>query len=376
MTQFWDDFPAIEYDIERVQACILESVRSRNATVTEALTDLAGRNGKLLRPGFVVLGARMRGDYELPNASSTDRSASAPPDAEADSSGLKNGSRRATVASEIQTKSRMPADGPLPEKIYRVAAAIELLHLATLIHDDIIDEAKARRGYPTIHSEYGTKQAVLMGDFLFSRCYRILADNATVENARRLAVVVSQIVTGEIDQSVQSVRGAESLSTPRTYLRRVVGKTATLIADSLYLGASEAGIGLAQTLLLRKVGYSIGMAFQIIDDILDFTGRAERLGKAPGSDLKQGIVTLPVIYAMRSATGEEINSRIHYPEELTDADLEEVIGAVERCGGFSMARQKAELYTRRALRQISIFPRGPNRETLAGVTRKLLDREY
>ncbi len=254
-----------------------------------------------------------------------------------------------------------------------MAAAIELLHLATLIHDDIIDEAKARRGYPTIHNEYGTKQAVLMGDFLFSRCYRILADNASVENARRLAVVVSQIVTGEIDQSV---RGPESLATPRVYLRRVVGKTATLIADSFYLGASEADIGLAQALLLRKVGYSIGMAFQIIDDILDFTGRAERLGKAPGSDLKQGIVTLPVIYAMRSETGDAINSRIHYPERLTDRDLEEVIDAVERCGGFSMARQKAELYTRRALTQISIFPRGPNRETLAGVTRKLLDRDY
>ncbi len=212
-----------------------------------------------------------------------------------------------------------------------------------------------------------------MGDFLFSRCYRILADNASIENAKRLAIVVSQIVTGEIEQSVH---GPDTQSTPRDYLRRVVGKTATLVADSFYLGASEAQIGLAQTLLLRRIGYSIGMAFQIIDDILDFTGRADLLGKAPGSDLRQGVVTLPLIYAMRDEDGEMIRNRVLHPESLTDAEMADVIAEIERCGGFEMAREKAELYTRRALRQIAILPRGNNRDTLTVVTRQLLDRGY
>ncbi|HUX11755.1 MAG TPA: polyprenyl synthetase family protein [Spirochaetia bacterium] len=381
MTRFWDDFPTIKYDLELVQEVILESVRSRSRTITEALSNLANRNGKLLRPGFVVLSARIRGDAE------TNRSGRDEPGVDSGGPGPnhkpalgeigsadKNGSLRVELAfADVRERDRRPEPKALPQNIYRVAAAIELLHLATLIHDDVIDEADVRRGQPTLHREYGTKEAILMGDFLFSRCYRILADNASLENAKRLAIVVSQIVTGEIEQSVH---GPETQSTPRAYLRRVVGKTATLVADSFYLGASEAGIGLAQTLLLRRIGYSIGMAFQIIDDILDFTGRADLLGKAPGSDLRQGVVTLPLIYAMREEAGEMIRRRVMHPESLTDAEMTDVIAQIDRCGGFAMAREKADLFTRRALRQIAVLPRGVNRDTLSEVTSRLLDRGY
>jgi heptaprenyl diphosphate synthase len=375
MTHFWDDFPAIQHDLERVHDVILDNVRSRNVTITRALTNLANRNGKLLRPGFVLLSARLKGDLMNGNdGNGTMGNFVENGDFVGNGGFVGNGHGFSAEAAESGRGARTVAEiRPLPEKIYKIAASVEMLHMATLIHDDVIDEANNRRGQPTVHVEYGKKEAILMGDYLFSRTYRLLADNTSIENAKRLALVVSQIVAGEIDQSIP---GEQISYGPRTYIRRVVGKTATLIADSFYLGASEADMGLARSTYLRRIGYSIGMAFQIIDDILDFTGSADVLGKAPGSDLRQGVVTLPLIYAMRANGKDVIWKRLYTPERLTSSDLTAIIEAIDREGGFAMARDKAEQYTRRALRQIAFLPRGENKDVLAAVARKLLDRTY
>ena len=371
MTHFWDDFPVMKHDIERVHDVILNNVRSRNETITRALTNLSNRNGKMLRPGFVLLSARLQGDLaDQPQSSESGRGSTV-------LGSIRARRKRSSESTSLDATSRSHAATvdvrPLPEKIYNVAAAIEMLHMATLIHDDVIDEADVRRGEPTLHVEFGRKEAILMGDYLFSRTYRLMADNTSIENAKRLAIVVSQIVAGEIDQSVPAARLEY---TPRTYIRRVVGKTATLIADSFYLGASEAGMGFTRSSYLRRIGYSIGMAFQIMDDILDFTGTADVLGKVPGSDLRQGIITLPLIYALRSSQPETVFQRLLSPETLTDSDLGEIIVSIERCGGFSLARERAALYTQRALGQIAMLPRGENRDMLSGVTQMLLDRSY
>lgn len=340
MTEFWDDFPVLRRDLERVRDIILTNVKSSNREVTQALTSLATRNGKMLRPGFVLIAARN-----------------------------KSAGRNFEPSGDYR---------PLPDKMYFVAASIELLHMATLIHDDVIDEANTRRGETTLHVSYGKKEAILMGDFLFSRCFSLLSLYCTIENARRLADVVSQIVTGEIEQSlVAADEGSAETQTPRKYLRRIVGKTASLFADSFFIGASENGIGLAQSALLRRVGYSIGMAFQIIDDILDFTGEESRMGKAPGSDLRQGVLTLPLLYALKSnGDGGALLKKIEVPDSLTDGQIVEIISHIDRCGGFGLAREKAEQYTRRAQREISFLPRGEGRDILSGVAERLLTRTY
>lgn len=341
MTDFWDGFPVMKRDLERVREILLSNVRSGNQDITKALTSLATRNGKMLRPGFVLIAARNKG------------------------AGAKNGNGNGSGDG-----------GRLPDKIYYVAASIELLHMATLVHDDVIDEATTRRGEPTLHMMYGRKEAILMGDFLFSRCFKLLSQYCSIENARRLADVVSQIVAGEIEQSLIESNN-DTNQTPRKYLRRIVGKTASLFADSFFIGASENGIGLAQSALLRRIGYSIGMAFQIIDDILDFTGEEAKMGKAPGSDLRQGVFTLPLLYALKNnGNGSGILTGLETPDALSETQMKLIITQIDRNGGFGMAREKAEQYTRRAQREILLLPRGEGRDILTGVAERLLNRTY
>ena len=332
MLHFWKEYPPIQKDLEKVHEIIRTVLEGRDPLLSSTIQTLLERNGKMLRPGFVVLGARLK-PYR---------------------------------------KSSYPLQKPLPEKIYQIAAAVEILHLATLIHDDVIDRAQTRRGAPTVNAEIGDRNAVLTGDFLFSRCFAIVADYATMENARLLARGVSHICESEI---AQSRRFDPSTLSVRNYLHRIIGKTALLFSLSLFVGAEEFNAPRSLSMALRRTGYSVGISFQIIDDILDITGTPDTVGKSTGGDLREGIYTLPAILAASSDRKAALS--LFSMENLSHpSGYEEARQFILSCRGIEKAREFASRYTERALREVSGIPPSENREILASVIKKLLHRSY
>jgi heptaprenyl diphosphate synthase len=322
---FWSDIAEIVPDLQRVREIVVAEAASARGAIGNALSQYVSRPGKMLRPGLVLIGTWAG------NAS---------------------------------------PDGPAPDRIVQIAAAIETLHIATLIHDDVIDDADRRRGAPSLHALYGRKQAVLMGDYLLSRCFTMVADGTDRENAIRLAAATGHLVRGEINQMFDA--DSNRLSR-RGYLRRIAGKTGVLFGLSLVTGATEAKARPRAIALLSRIGYNMGMAFQVIDDILDFTSRSETLGKPVASDLRAGIYTLPVIEAVRR--DEEVRNRV-VPAPTDRNETERAIRAIGDAGGITAAREAAATYTRRARAAIAQLPGAPQRRALGFVAEKLLDRDY
>lgn len=348
MTPFWDEFPPIPDDLARVRRILLDNLSDAGPVVSEALTDLALRPGKMLRPAFVVLAARVQ-------------------------------------AEASRGRRRRPAE--IPDRIYRIAAAVEMLHMATLIHDDVIDDADTRRGDPTLNRIHGSRAAVLMGDVLFSRCFSLVSGDATMENARLIASGVSRILTGEIAQA--EAYDLERLSI-RDYNRRIIAKTALLFALCFHVGASEMEAKPSIAAPLRRAGYDIGMGFQVVDDILDLLSTPDTLGKPVGADLAAGVVTLPVILALReerarrpavaagrrNGSGSEPIDLRSLVEQGIGADMGEVVRRVEVLDGFSRAKAAAVRYTDRAVQELRRLPEVPAREILLAATGRLLSRRF
>jgi len=189
--------------------------------------------------------------------------------------------------------------GQTTQALLPLAVAIELIHMATLVHDDVIDHATTRRGRPTANSKWGNQLSVLSGDYLFAKAFSIVAGNQV--GSRVLQVLTDVICTlceGEIVQNQDTFNPDQG---EPEYLVRIAKKTADFIAASCELGALKAGLCDEDVQALRDYGYSIGMAFQITDDILDVTASSEQIGKPAGNDLRQGIITLPVIYALQNS---------------------------------------------------------------------------
>lgn len=334
----WAEFPEIRRELDRVQSVILEEVSRPGGSLSRGLRDLATRDAKLLRPAFTIIAAR------------------------------------------IQTGGAAASD-----RVIRIAAAIELLHIASLIHDDIVDESESRRGGTSLHVQYGSRQAVLMGDYLFSRCFSLVADHAQPENAVLLSAAVSHIITSEISETNTSEDSGFSV---RKYLHRIVGKTAVLFALSFHFGASEACEGDCDQRtveILRRVGYNIGVGFQIIDDLLDLFGSSKRTGKPGSTDIRQGILTLPIILAANSSQRsrlirvlQKIGTNGQRPNRIMrfwhDRAIERVRSEVADAGGRAGAKAAAELYTRRAEREINRLPAGPDQVVLREVAERLLSR--
>jgi heptaprenyl diphosphate synthase len=332
MRGYWDNYPQIKKDLDRVSDVLGETLRSKNTLLSQGLESLLARKGKMLRPAFVVLSARMK---------------------------------------PLRGK-RKSAEAPLPDKMYRIAAAMEIMHLATLVHDDIIDRADTRRGAPSLNAEFGDRRAVLIGDYLFSRCFSLVADYADIKTARFLASGVAHICGSEISQSG---RFDFSTLTVRDYLHRIIGKTAVLFTLSFHVGASENGLPETLGFRLRRIGYNIGLSFQITDDLLDYLGNEKDLGKKSGEDLRGGIFTLPLIYAFRE--DPEGFKPLMTPKALSEeSGRRRVIEKIEAHRGFEKARLFAAKYTERALRETECLPASENRRILVEVIRGLLSRRY
>lgn len=243
----WMDNEFLKVEMEQVEIQLKKALKTKSKTVQEAMITLQQSGGKRLRPVLTILGGTF-GEYS--------------------------------------SKDIVP-----------LAASLEIIHMATLIHDDIIDDTKTRRGSETLHSMLGRDVAVYTGDFLFTRAFLLISDIAEIKLMKDVSKAMAYICEGEIDQNEQRYSKGTTI---KQYLKRISGKTAALFAISLAAGGYKAGCSKNITNKLGVVGKDIGMAFQIIDDILDFTGSESSIGKPAFNDVIQGVYTLPIIFALNS----------------------------------------------------------------------------
>lgn len=321
MDKLWNEYPVIKNDLEEVIKIMKANSKCKEKLVENAILDLINSGGKLLRPAFLIIAARF-GEFKK-------------------------------------------------ESTYHLAAVHEMLHMATLVHDDIIDDSKLRRGSETIQNKYGKNYAVYIGDFLFCKCFKILSEHSTLKNINTDSNVMSRICMGEIEQFSSKYSTDVSV---RKYLKRISAKTAELFALSFYSGATVSDCDLRMAKKLSNIGHNIGMAFQIIDDILDYTGEENIVGKSVGNDIKQGIYTLPLIYALESKNNNL--SLILRQESLDENDLQIIYDEVRELRGIEKSKELAEKYTKRAFNLINTLPEGENKNTLLKITEKLLVRFY
>ncbi|MDR0511568.1 MAG: polyprenyl synthetase family protein [Treponema sp.] len=320
MFSMWDEISGMAEDLGKVKAIIQSSLDSKNRIINEGLQSLFSGGGKLLRPGMLLVSARF---------------------------------------------------GTLEEKHYQFAAAIEMLHMATLIHDDVIDDSPVRRGLPSLHSRYGRKDAVLMGDFLLSRCFLLVSEYTSSQDAVTLAKAIAIICQMEIEQNNDRFRSSTSF---RHYLRKIMGKSALLFSLACHTGAQQARVSDDVCQRLRRIGYNIGMTFQIIDDILDYSGDEKTVGKTLGNDIRSGLVTLPLLCALRMQ-GSEILKEIFSKDFFLQEQSNIILSQVRNLGGDKAALEVAGIYTKRALKDITALPPCDGKDILQSLTRRLLVRQ-
>ena len=312
-----DDLAAVESEIRR-------ELNSPVALIQEMGGYIAGAGGKRLRPILLLLAARLAG-YRGPRA-------------------------------------------------VRLACVVEMLHTATLIHDDVVDQAPLRRGRPSANAQWGDDASVLVGDHLYSKSFAMLVvdnDRAIMETLARATVSMTEAEVFQL-QLKRSGMTAEP-----DYVRIITQKTASFISACCRIGALLGGCPPAQTEALTRYGLDIGVAFQISDDSLDFVADQERLGKAVGADLREGKRTLPLIAMLervRATEAERVRALLRR-RALEPAEIEEIRRLVLEHDGVEYARTRAHAYAQAAKADLEIFPASEERETLVLVADFVVDRD-
>jgi octaprenyl-diphosphate synthase len=255
-----------------------------------------------------------------------------------------------------------------------LSVVFEYLHAATLLHDDVVDDADVRRGNPVAHLIWGSPATVLVGDFLLARSIAIAARTGSVPIIEILAHTTAQMSEGEIHQLLH--RG--DLAVDETDYMQVIGrKTATLIQAACQVGAVLAEAPAEQVEALSDFGYQLGIAFQMADDLLDYTADTTVLGKPIGTDLREGKLTLPVIYALHHAT-EQDRSRLEIiirDTDVTEADFETVLETIREYRGIEYVKERALEYIDRAKKCLDIFPASKTRTLLEQLADYVLIRK-
>jgi heptaprenyl diphosphate synthase len=260
------------------------------------------------------------------------------------------------------------------DRLKKVAVALELIHMATLVHDDVIDNARTRRGRTTVRAEWDNRVAMYTGDFIFARALKEITSIHDQEVQEILATAIMRMCLGEIDQIEDLFR--EKLSLKR-YLRRIKRKTALLMAISCRLGALVSGAEPARVRRLAAYGYHVGMAFQLTDDVLDLTGDEKVLGKPAGSDLRQGNVTLPVIHALETVSSDEREAILRYLRSRgEEGDLEQILAIVRKSGGVEYTLQLSKRYLEKAVQALEGLPFSHERESLRLIAEFIVRRSY
>ncbi len=264
------------------------------------------------------------------------------------------------------------------EDVLKVAIALEYLHLATLFHDDVIDNAEMRRGKVSVVKKFGLDGAILTGDFLHARAMDLVGRYGGARSLTILCRATRSLVNGEF---VQLRNVARSTQTEDDYFQAIYGKTASLISAAVCIGGLLGGASTEQSQAFLQYGEGLGYAFQIIDDILDFTGNPEKTGKAVGNDLAEGKMTLPLIYALEAADDE---NRKRFQTIFSDSKaratcFQEVRDIVYKYEGFVRARRRAEQCVNEALHALAESfddtRQEEDRNILTGIAAYILNRE-
>lgn len=257
------------------------------------------------------------------------------------------------------------------EDLHKISATLEMIHMSSLVHDDVIDDAPLRRGAPTIYAKYGAKMSMYCGDFIFGRAVMLLSSIGNVSLDRVLASTIKEVCLGEIDQIRDKFNFDQNF---RVYLRRIKRKTAVLLSASCELGALGSNLNEKHIQHLKMFGYYLGMSYQIIDDILDFTGDEKTIGKPAGGDLLQGNITLPVLYALQACP--DLATRIQKVDEtISKAELSAILKDILESGGIEFAYQVSDKYYQLAYREWTQLPNCPSKEALHLIAEKIRVRK-
>lgn len=257
----------------------------------------------------------------------------------------------------------------------KLAACVEFIHTATLLHDDVVDDSELRRGEPSANALFGNKPSVLVGDFLFTRSFQLMVEDGSLDVLRILSNASAVIAEGEVLQltTANDVRTSE-----QAYLEVIRAKTAELFAAACRIGAVVAARPQAEEEALRTYGLNLGLAFQIIDDVLDYSAGEARLGKRIGDDFREGKITLPVILAYnRGGEAERYFWRRTLEDlEQQDGDLEKAIDLLTRSNALKDSADRARHYGAIARDALGLFPEHPIKSAMLDVIDFTLDREY
>lgn len=267
------------------------------------------------------------------------------------------------------SRATMPGQDITPRH-RRLAEITEMIHTASLVHDDVVDESDVRRGVPTVHSNFGNRVAVLAGDFLFAQSSWYLANLDNLEVVKLLSEVIMDMAEGEIQQGLHRFDVNLSIE---AYLEKTYCKTASLMANSSKAAGLLSDVSLEMANNLYAYGRHLGLAFQIVDDIFDFTGSTEALGKPAGSDLQDGHLTAPVLFALE----EKPYLEVLIEREFTQADdLETAIALVRDSQGIERSRELASHHARTAVQHLADLPPSESRQALIEIADYVLSRLY
>jgi heptaprenyl diphosphate synthase len=300
-------------DIASVDAQLRKEIASDPSEVAGPMSDLFDAGGKRIRPGLVLLAARC-GSYDT-------------------------------------------------ERAFPAAMAVEITHAATLVHDDVIDRAPTRRGRPTVAARLGDEPAIVIGDFYFAKAYEYAARTRSPEVVVILAQAVMKICAGEVRQQAIRYRYATGVD---EYMQRIEAKTATLLAACCDIGALLGGLPDKDRAALRAYGRSLGLAFQIADDVLDYMGSEGEVGKPIGHDVVEGFATLPLMLS---------SIRIEDDRRLSEADATRIVEAVRKSDGPRLALEQAKNHARDAREQLQKMKRGEATDALVSLTDYVVSRK-
>jgi heptaprenyl diphosphate synthase len=309
-------------DIELIEKELEKSLESDSPILREASMHLLHAGGKRIRPVFVLLSAKF-GNFDL---------------------GL----------------------------VAKAAVALELIHMASLVHDDVIDDSDMRRGIPTVKAQWNNKVAMYTGDFILARSLQYISSIEDEELHQALADTMIEIVKGEIIQIEDQFNLDQGI---RDYFRRIKRKTALLIASSCEMGALAAGADQKVVWRLKRFGYFVGMSFQIVDDILDFTATEKELGKPAGSDLTNGNITLPVLYLKDDEiAGPLITKALH--GNISDSEMKVLLQYIRSSDALKKAKRISDLYLQKALREVENLPDVPAKNHLKQIALFIGKRKF
>ncbi|MBU6450016.1 MAG: polyprenyl synthetase family protein [Rhodospirillales bacterium] len=257
----------------------------------------------------------------------------------------------------------------------RLAACVEFIHTATLLHDDVVDESLLRRGFASANAVFGNKASVLVGDFLFSRAFELMVEDGSLDVLRILSHASATIAEGEV---LQLTTQNDISTTAQKYFDVIRGKTAALFAAAAEVGGVIAGAGAEECAALRSFGMDLGMAFQLVDDALDYAADQAELGKTVGDDFREGKLTYPVILAVGEANAEERGFWVRTMEssEQEEADLITALGLIKKHDATARTIARADQFIDSAVNTLSRFPEGEIRNALAGVARYTTARRH